>query len=137
LQQPSTAARRPKGKTAVFAAIVALSNVAGNALLNAGMKQFGEPQTLADQFRAVFQPAMVAGILLLVVWMLSKMALLSWADLSYALPVTAIGYALNALAGSWFFGETISATRWLGVAAIVAGVFLVGRTGPAAGEGGS
>jgi len=60
--------------------------------------------------------------------MLSHMALLSWADLSYVLPVTSIGYALVALAGHVFLNEAVSLTRWAGIALIVGGVILVGRT---------
>ena len=47
----------------------------------------------------LFQPWVALGVSLLILWMLSRMALLSWADLSYVLPVTSIGYVLVALAG--------------------------------------
>ena len=45
---------------------------------------------------------------LLILWLLSRMTLLSWADLSYVLPVTSIGYVLVALAGELFLHEAIS-----------------------------
>ena len=53
------------------------------------------------------------------------MTLLSWADLSYVLPVTAIGYVLVALVGRLFLAEQISIKRWAGIGLIVAGVALV------------
>jgi uncharacterized membrane protein len=56
------------------------------------------------------------------------MALLSWADLSYVLPVTSAGYVLAAIAGRLFLREQISAARWTGIALIMSGVVLVGRT---------
>jgi uncharacterized membrane protein len=62
--------------------------------------------------------------------MLSRMALLSWADLSYVLPVTSIGYVLTAIAGRVFLNEDISAIRWAGTLFIVAGTALVGLTQP-------
>jgi uncharacterized membrane protein len=62
--------------------------------------------------------------------MLSNMALLSWADLSYVLPVTAIGYVLVAFAGIVFLGERVSTARWAGIVLITVGVALVGRTPP-------
>ena len=71
---------------------------------------------------------MALGVVLLIVWMLSHMTLLSWADLSYVLPVTSIGYVLAALAGWHFLGEQIQLTRWAGIALITLGVTLVGRT---------
>jgi uncharacterized membrane protein len=53
---------------------------------------------------------------------------LSWADLSYVLLVTAIGYGLVAFLSWALLGEQVSATRWAGVAVITAGVALVGST---------
>jgi drug/metabolite transporter (DMT)-like permease len=102
-------------KTWAFAALVVLSNAFGNLFLD-----FGVHGSFAW---------LVAGVLLLILWMLSRMTLLSWADLSFVLPVTAVGYVLSALFGFAFLGETVSAKRWLGTLLIFAGVALVGRTG--------
>jgi uncharacterized membrane protein len=55
--------------------------------------------------RAVFNPWVALGISLLILWLFSHMTLLSWADLSYVLPVTSIGYVLSALAGKLFLHE--------------------------------
>ncbi len=68
---------------------------------------------------------------LLILWLLSRMALLSWADLSFVVPVTAIGYALSALAGQLLLHEAVGLRRWIGIAMIVAGVVLVGIFTPA------
>jgi len=65
------------------------------------------------------------GVLLMIVWMLSRMALLSWADLSYVLPVTAVGYVLVAILGKVLLNEQITMQRWAGIGLIVAGVALV------------
>ena len=56
------------------------------------------------------------------------MTLMSWADLSYILPVTAVGYVLSAIAARVFLAEQISVLRWSGTLLIVAGIVLVGRT---------
>lgn len=71
---------------------------------------------------------------LLILWMLSRMALLSWADLSYVLPVTSVGYVLVALAGRFVFGETIGPARWAGTLCIIAGMILVGGTNARSGQ---
>ena len=55
-------------------------------------------------------------------------ALLSRADLSFVLPVTAIGNVLVALAAHFALGEEISPLRWLGIMAITFGVVLAERT---------
>jgi drug/metabolite transporter (DMT)-like permease len=65
---------------------------------------------------------------LLIVWMLSRMALLSWADLSYVLPLTATGYIITAAFGRFVLNEQISASLWSGTLLIVAGTALVGMT---------
>ena len=80
--------------------------------------------------RAIFDPFVLAGICLLILWMLSRMAFLSWADLSFVAPVTAVGYVLSAWTGAVFLGEQISARRWAGVLLIAAGALLVTRTAP-------
>ena len=134
----SDAARDAKAlhsKTRLFTAIVVLSNVAGNSALTKGMQQLGDlGNSPFAMIAALFHPWVAIGVALLIVWTLSHMALLSWADLSYVLPVTAIGYVLAAFAGRFFLGEYISLTRWAGIALITVGVTLVGRTPPASGE---
>jgi uncharacterized membrane protein len=96
------------------------------------MRGVGELLTLSPvpYVKALFNPLVAAGVSLLIVWLLSHMALLSWADLSYVLPVTSIAYALAAVVGRVFLHEQISLARWAGVALIVVGVALVGRTVP-------
>ncbi|HXJ44328.1 MAG TPA: hypothetical protein VNH18_33885 [Bryobacteraceae bacterium] len=120
-----------KSRTGVFTAIVVLSNVAGNSLLTHGMQQLGDPgNSPLALIGALFHPWVAAGVALLILWTLSHMALLSWADLSYVMPVTAIGYVLAALSGRFILGEEISVYRWTGVFLITLGVMLVGTTKP-------
>lgn len=103
-------------RTALFLIVVVFSNLAGNLCLNWGMKKSGE----------LLQPAVVLGVALLIVWTLTRMALLSWADLSFVLPVTAIGYVLSAAGGMVFFGEHVAPERWFGAVLVTAGAALVG-----------
>ena len=120
-----------RAKTRLYTAITVLSNVAGNTLLTRGMHQLGaignSPFAL---IAALFHPLVAAGVALLIVWTLTHMALLSWADLSYVLPVTGIGYVLTALSGKFLLGEYISSMRWAGIVLITLGVILVGQTSP-------
>lgn len=119
-------------KTRLFAAIVIFSNVLGNFSLSLGMRRVGRLLSLSPMayVDALFNPWVAMGVSLLILWMLSHMALLSWADLSYVLPVTSIGYVLVALVGKFVLQEQISMTRWTGILLIVLGVVLVGRTAP-------
>jgi uncharacterized membrane protein len=60
--------------------------------------------------------------------LLVRLALLSLADLSFILPMTAIGYVLAALLGRFFLHEAVSPQRWLAVTLIFAGAVLVSST---------
>jgi drug/metabolite transporter (DMT)-like permease len=107
----------------------------GDSLLKHGMTQIG-PVSLkhAGLFQA-FRMAMSSttiwfAILFLIGFMLSNMTVLSWADYSYVMPASAIGYAAVTFVGMALLGETVSPRRWIGVALICVGVFLVGQTKP-------
>ena len=69
-------------------------------------------------------------IVFLIGFMISNMTVLSWADYSYVMPASAMGYAAVTFVGVFALGETVSPRRWIGVALICAGVFLVGQTKP-------
>jgi len=121
----SADAARLRAKTWLFTAIVVFSNAFGDYFLKRGVPDSAQLTTPLQYIAALFQPWMALGIVLLIVWQTSRMALLSWADLSYVLPVTAIGYVLVAFIGKTLLHETITTTRWAGIVLIVAGVALV------------
>lgn len=70
----------------------------------------------------------LGGIALLTLWMAAQLSMLSWADLTYVLPMTAGAYVLTAILARFFLNERISAARWIGVVVISLGVFLVAET---------
>lgn len=123
------ATRDLAAKTRLFTVLTILSNVAGNSFLTRGMHDLGpvgnSPLAL---IAALFHPLVALGVALLIVWTLTHMALLSWADLSYVMPVTAISYVVTAFAARIFLSETVSPARWAGILLVTAGVVLVGRT---------
>jgi drug/metabolite transporter (DMT)-like permease len=123
-QRMRTETARLRLKSWICAAVVVSSNVSGNFFLKRGMPA-ELPSPLA-YIAALFQPYVALGVLLLILWLVSRMTLLSWADLSYVLPVTAVGYALVALAGRVLLNERVSPVRWTGIVLIVGGVALVG-----------
>ncbi len=118
------------GKTRIFTLLVVVTNVLGNLLLSIGMRQMGSllNKPAIAYITSLFNPLVAAGVSLLIVWMISQMTLLSWADLSYVMPVTSIGYVLSAVMGRVFLNEQVSWQRWGGVWLIVLGVVLVSRT---------
>jgi drug/metabolite transporter (DMT)-like permease len=131
---PAAEDTRLRRKTRLFLILVILSQPFGNLLLTMGMKHrvLTSPW---DYLSAIFSGYVAMGIVLLIVWLLSRMALLSWADLSYVLPLTAAGYIVTALIGRFLLHETVSVARWSGTLLIVGGTSLVGMTPSRSPEG--
>ena len=119
----SAEAARLRWKTWIAATIVVLSNVFGNFFLKKGMP--ADLPHVWSYITVLFQPWVSLGVILLVLWLMSRMTLLSWADLSYVVPVTSIGYVLVAVVGHLLLAEQISVKRWAGIVLIVGGVALV------------
>jgi drug/metabolite transporter (DMT)-like permease len=74
---------------------------------------------------AVFNPWVAVGILFLLAFFACYLSALSWADLTYVLPATSIGYVLMALIAKFALHEQVSPMRWLGIMLISAGVCFV------------
>jgi len=119
-------------KSILFAIIAILCNVSGNTFLSHGTHQIGPTISISPlvYLRMLSNPWVDGGIALLAVWLLANLSLLSWADLSYVLPITAGGYALSAILGWAALDEHVSILHWLGIGLITIGAILVGRTPP-------
>jgi uncharacterized membrane protein len=119
-------------KARILALVLAVIffNSLGNLALAWGMKHATETVGLNPMayLRVMLNPAVVAGILLLICWLLTRMTLLSWADLSFVLPLTSLGYVMAAVLGKLFLNEVIAPEHWLGVGLIFVGTALVGTT---------
>jgi bacterial/archaeal transporter family protein len=117
-------------KNQLLILVVVLANVIGNVALSYGMRETGTIVSISplDYVAAFAKPWTIVGIVVLLVWMITDLALLSRADLSFVLPVTASTYVLIALAGHFWLGERISGARWLGIIAISLGVLLAEET---------
>jgi uncharacterized membrane protein len=124
----STETARLRVKSWLCAILVVFSNVFGNFAMKRGMP--AELNSPLEYITALFQPWVALGVGLLIVWMMSRMALLSWADLSYVLPVTSVGYVLVAITGKVLLHEQITPRRWAGIVLIMAGAALVGGSTP-------
>lgn len=106
---------------------VVLFSSFGDVFLSRGMKQVGEisAHNFHELFAAVLNPWVVSGIVLLILFFVTYLSALSWADLTYVLPATAIGYVIMALLARFFLHEQISPLRWTGILLITAGVGFV------------
>jgi drug/metabolite transporter (DMT)-like permease len=110
-------------------AIVTLTASCGDTFLARGMKGL-PPVSLSDPLaliHAVFSPWVGAGIVLLIGFFASYLTALSFADLTYVLPATSLGYVIMTVLGHWWLHEHVSPWRWLGVLCITAGAGFVTR----------
>jgi drug/metabolite transporter (DMT)-like permease len=126
-------------KYLVLFAVVCFGST-GDALLKRGMNDFGpvDARHLLRVVTALSNPWVLAGIICLMAFFASYLTALSWADLSYVLPATALGYVVLTLLGKYFLHENVTPMRWLGVLLISSGVGWVTRgpvlTAASAGE---
>lgn len=119
-------------KTLIVSLVVIASNALGNYTLTRGMRDVGTVVSFSPlpYIRAMLDPWVVAGIVLLATWLITRLSLLSWADLSYVIMVTSTSYVLSAVLARVFLGERISLIRWTGIVLISLGAFIVARTFP-------
>lgn len=114
-------------KQFLILAFVSVSVPLGDAALSRGMTSLAavslaHPLTLIG---AVFTPWIALGIVLLIGYFASYLTALSWADLTYVMPATALGNLLVVLLANFWLHEAISPSRWIGVVLITVGVGFV------------
>ncbi len=111
---------------------VTLFAAIGDTFLARGMKQVGNISlhSLPDLVFTILDPWVALGILFLLAFFAAYMTALSWADLTYVLPATSLGYVLLALIAKFYLHEQVSTLRWVGIGLISAGVGFVTQ-GPA------
>ncbi len=113
-------------------AAVAVFASCGDVCLARGMQDFGAVTATNwhQLFGVVLNPWVLSGIGLLLLFFGSYITALSWADLTYVLPATALSYVLMALLARLFLHEHVTLSRWLGIALVTVGVGFV-ASGPA------
>jgi len=111
--------------------ILVFAGTCGDLLLTHTMKSAGEVSTvhlqrlLRDVVSTFRLPSMWAALSLQALAFFSFLALLSWANVSVVVPASALSYAVGAIGAKLFLRETLSPTRWAGVALISCGVLFV------------
>ena len=84
---------------------------------------------------AISNPWVGLGIVFLLGFFASYMSALSWADLTYVLPASSLGYVLLAVIARFALHERVSLMRWLGIALVSSGVGFVTTVVPGARHG--
>jgi drug/metabolite transporter (DMT)-like permease len=112
-------------------AVIVTATTCADLLQTLGMKKHGEVHDLRlgalgrALGRVVRNPCVVASVGLMAVSFFAFMALLSVADLSFAVPATAASYVLETVLARYVLGERISGKRWAGALLVACGVALI------------
>jgi len=126
-------------KSLIVISLVVVLKVLGDVCLSHGMREVGEVHPfdplslLSVGLRTVANPWIELAVIMLIAYSLLYLSALSWLDLSFMLPMTAINYVLTALLAWLLLGEKIAATRWAGTLTIAVGVLFVSLSDAAKG----
>lgn len=118
-------------KTVLALAVVILGTSAGDVFLTKGMKQVGDVSSyrLADILRVGGRVVRNRYFLLALASMTLSFAafltVLSWAELSFVVPVTSLSFVISTIGAWWFLKERISYARLAGIVLVCLGVALV------------
>ena len=106
---------------------VTLFSAIGDSLLSRGMKDIGSISLshISHIILAITNPWVALGIVSLLTFFACYTSALSWADLTYVLPASSVGYILLALIAKYQLHEQITTGRWFGIALITMGVGFV------------
>lgn len=123
-------------QTVVLALFSVFLSTAGQLLLKSGMarvgyiggERLGKPLALVLQMIGTWQIILGLGLFFISAgfWLL----VLSRIPLNLAYPFAGLTYLLIALFGKFVLKEQVPGIRWLGVAMIIAGILVVGKSAP-------
>jgi drug/metabolite transporter (DMT)-like permease len=124
-------------KTAIVMLIAVIAGTIGDILLARGMKELGDISAmnlkgiLNIALQALTSPKLVLGTAMLAVFFFLWLAVLSWEDLSVALPMQALNYILVAFLSQYFLHEVVTPLRWAGTVLVAIGVIMITKSGGA------
>ena len=122
-------------KTLIVMLIAVTAGTIGDILLAKGMKEMGNLSAMSlkgildTAYRALVNPKLIMGTVMLAIFFFLWLAVLSWEDLSVALPMQALNYVLVAFLSQYFLGEIVSPLRWAGTLLVCIGVMMITRSG--------
>ncbi len=111
-------------------AIIALTDSTGDVCLARGMKQIGEvnlqPITniIQQVGKVIRNPLIITGVICQTIAFFSFISVLSWADVSFVRPATALAYVCSILGAKFWLKEKVSIGRFIGITFIVIGIIL-------------
>jgi drug/metabolite transporter (DMT)-like permease len=113
--------------------ITIISTTAALLLLKKGLLIVGQsPQGFFELLRffvkAYTNIYVISAVVLTIIAAFAWIQAASKLEISYIYPFMAISYALVALFSIWLFHENVTLLRWVGIAVVCLGVFLISRS---------
>lgn len=121
-------------KTLIVMLFAITAGAVGDIFLTQGMRSSGDisamgfRQIVDTVFKALTNWRLILGTAMQAVYFGLWLAVLSWEDLSVALPLQALSYVVVAFLAQWYLGENVSPMRWAGICLICVGVAMVTRS---------
>ena len=118
-------------RTFLFLAIIVLAGTGGEIAWTHAMKRIGKvknfaPRALLGVFRRFLQSGWAwLGFGLMTLAFVSWLTLLSWAQVSFAVPATAANYIVGGFGAKFLLKERVGRARWAGMLLVAGGVALV------------
>jgi drug/metabolite transporter (DMT)-like permease len=112
-------------------ALMVAATTAGEVLQAMGMRRHGEihdfrPGAIGRALAALSRSRYVIGsVVAMAVSFFAFLKLLSMTDLSFAVPVSAVTYALETVLAKYLLKERVNWVRWVGASLVICGVALV------------
>ena len=118
-------------REAIFFFFIVVAGTGGELCVSRAMKSVGEvhdfrPRALVRfALHALRLPWMWLGVALMSLGFFSLLGILSFQEVSFVVPVSALSYAAGAFGAKAFLGEQINRNRWIGIAVVSIGVAIV------------
>jgi drug/metabolite transporter (DMT)-like permease len=115
----------------IFIAVIVVATTVGEVMQAAGMRRHGEikdfrPGAIGGAVAALSRSRFVIGsVVAMAVSFFAYLGLLTIADLSFAVPATAITYVLETILAKYLLKEQVNLLRWAGAGLVICGVALV------------
>ncbi len=121
-------------KTIILMLMAVTAGTVGDLLLAKGMKELGDLSAMnlrgitEAAIRAMTEWKIVVGTAMLALFFFLWLAVLSWEDLTVALPMQALNYVLVAILAKYLLHEHVSPLRWAGIALVCVGVMMITKS---------
>jgi len=121
-------------KTLVVMLLAITAGAVGDIFLKQGIASVGDisamgfRQILKTMISCLTNWRLITGTAMQAVYFGLWLAVLSWEDLSVALPMQALSYIAVAFLAKWYLAEDVTPMRWAGIILICAGVAMVTRS---------